>query len=59
MKMDHRIMGTSSWSGQASEGVYTPESVSNLAYETISYTLNLGEFETLVKEGNGNFYSWI
>ena len=34
-KGDYKILGTSSWSGQASEGVYTPKSVSNLEYETI------------------------
>ncbi len=57
----YRIMGTSSWSGQASEGVYTPESVSNLAYETISYTSDLGEFPAyLTTEGEKGiviFYS--
>ena len=49
----YRILGTSSWSGQASEGVYTPESVSNLDYEIISYTSNLGEFPSyLTTEGD-------
>ncbi len=41
---EYRILGTSGWSGQASEGVYTPKSVSNLDYETIYYKSNLGEF---------------
>jgi pimeloyl-ACP methyl ester carboxylesterase len=41
---EYKILGTSGWSGQASEGVYTPKSVSNLDYETIYYKSNLGEF---------------
>ena len=40
----YKILGTSSWSGQASEGVYTPKSVSGLDYETIFYKSDLGEF---------------
>ena len=49
----YKILGTSSWSGQASEGVYTPESVSNLDYEIISYTSDLGEFPSyLTTEGD-------
>ena len=56
----YRIMGTSSWSGQASEGVYTPESVSNLAYETISYTSDLGEFPAyLTTEGEKGIVIFI
>jgi pimeloyl-ACP methyl ester carboxylesterase len=41
---EYKILGTSGWSGQASEGVYTPKSVSNLDYETIYYKSELGEF---------------
>ena len=41
---EYKILGTSSWSGQASEGVYTPKSVSGLDYETIYYQSDLGEF---------------
>ena len=41
---EFKILGTSSWSGQASEGVYTPKSVSGLDYETIYYQSDLGEF---------------
>jgi pimeloyl-ACP methyl ester carboxylesterase len=41
---EYKILGTSGWSGQASEGVYTPKSVSNLDYETIYYESNLGKF---------------
>ena len=56
----YRIMGTSSWSGQASEGVYTPESVSNLAYETISYTSDLGDFPAyLTTEGEKGIVIFI
>jgi pimeloyl-ACP methyl ester carboxylesterase len=43
-KNEYKILGTSSWSGQASEGVYTPKSVSGLDYETIYYQSDLGEF---------------
>ena len=49
---DYKILGTSGWSGQAEEGVYTPKSVSNLDYETIFYKSDLGEFPAyLTKEG--------
>ena len=41
---EFKILGTSSWSGQASEGIYTPKSVSGLDYETIYYQSDLGEF---------------
>ena len=34
----YKILGTSGWSGQATEGVYTPKSVADLEYETINYT---------------------
>ena len=34
---NYKILGTSGWSGQAEEGVYTPKSVSILDYETIFY----------------------
>ena len=43
-KGEYKILGTSGWSGQASEGVYTPKSVSGLDYETIYYQSDLGEF---------------
>ena len=33
----YKILGTSGWSGQATEGVYTPKSVADLEYETINY----------------------
>lgn len=50
---EYKILGTSSWSGQASEGVYTPKSVSGLEYETIYYTSDLGEFPAyLTNEGD-------
>ena len=52
-KGEYRILGTSSWSGQAAEGVYTPKSVSNLDYETIYYQSDLGEFPAyLTNEGD-------
>ena len=50
---DYKILGTSGWSGQAEEGVYTPKSVSKLDYETIFYKSDLGEFPAyLTKEGD-------
>ena len=49
---EFKILGTSSWSGQASEGVYTPKSVSGLDYETIYYQSDLGEFPALTNEGD-------
>ena len=56
----YKILGTSSWSGQASEGVYTPESVSNLDYEIISYTSDLGEFPSyLTTEGDKGIVIFI
>ena len=52
-KGEYKILGTSSWSGQAAEGVYTPKSVSNLDYETIYYQSDLGEFPAyLTNEGD-------
>ena len=49
----YKILGTSSWSGQASEGIYTPKSVSGLDYETIYYKSDLGEFPAyLTNEGD-------
>ena len=50
---EYKILGTSGWSGQASEGVYTPKSVSNLEDETIYYQSDLGEFPAyLTNEGD-------
>ena len=50
---EFKILGTSSWSGQASEGVYTPKSVSGLDYETVYYQSDLGEFPAyLTNEGD-------
>ena len=52
-KDEYIILGTSSWSGQAAEGIYTPKSVSNLEYETIYYQSDLGEFPAyLTNEGD-------
>tara|TARA_B100000965_G_scaffold354503_1_gene331216 strand:+ start:527 stop:1738 length:1212 start_codon:yes stop_codon:yes gene_type:complete len=56
----YKILGSSSWSGQASEGVYTPESVSGLDYEIISYTSDLGEFPSyLTTEGEKGIVIFI
>ena len=40
----YKILGSSSWSGQVSEGVYTPKSVADLDFKTVTYTSELGEF---------------
>jgi len=40
----YKILGSNSWSGQVSEGVYTPKSVADLDFETVTYTSELGEF---------------
>ena len=40
----YKILGSSSWSGQVSEGVYTPKSVADLDFETVTYTSEIGEF---------------
>ena len=40
----YKILGSSSWSGQVSEGVYTPKSVADLDFETVTYTSELGDF---------------
>ena len=59
-KGDYKILGTSSWSGQASEGVYTPKSVSNLEYETIYYESELGEFPAyLTKNGDDGIVIFV
>ncbi len=57
---DYKILGTSGWSGQAEEGVYTPKSVSNLDYETIFYKSDLGEFPAyLTKEGDAGIVIFV
>jgi pimeloyl-ACP methyl ester carboxylesterase len=40
----YKILGSSSWSGQVSEGVYTPKSVADLYFKTVTYTSELGDF---------------
>ena len=40
----YKILGSNSWSGQVSEGVYTPKSVADLDFETVTYTSELGDF---------------
>tara|TARA_A200000113_G_scaffold225050_1_gene244625 strand:+ start:897 stop:2114 length:1218 start_codon:yes stop_codon:yes gene_type:complete len=40
----YKILGSSSWSGQVSEGVYTPKSVAGLDFKTVTYTSELGDF---------------
>ena len=40
----YKILGTSGWSGQATQGVYTPKSVVNIEYEDIFYQSDIGQF---------------
>lgn len=40
----YKILGTSGWSGQATQGVYTPKSVANIEYEDIFYQSDIGQF---------------
>ena len=40
----YKILGSSGWSGQATDGVYTPESVSEVDYEDIFYESDVGSF---------------
>ncbi len=57
---EYKILGTSGWSGQASEGVYTPKSVSNLDYETIYYESNLGKFPAyLTNDGDDGIVIFV
>ena len=40
----YKILGSSGWSGQATDGVYTPKSVSEVEYEDIFYESDVGSF---------------
>ena len=40
----YKILGTSGWSAQATQGVYTPKSVVNIEYEDIFYQSDIGQF---------------
>jgi|TARA_B110000263_G_scaffold89899_1_gene78564 pimeloyl-ACP methyl ester carboxylesterase len=40
----YKILGTSGWSGQATQGIYTPKSVVNIEYEDIFYQSDIGKF---------------
>ena len=37
-------VGASGWSGQATEGIYTPMSVSKLDYQEVTYTSTFSEY---------------
>ena len=43
----YKILGSSGWSGQATDGVYTPESVSEVDYEDIFYESDVGSFSSI------------
>ena len=56
----YKILGTSGWSGQATEGVYTPKSVADLEYETINYTSEIGTFPAyLTKSGENGIVIFV
>ena len=40
----YKILGTSGWSGQATQGIYTPKSVVDIEYEDIFYQSDIGQF---------------
>jgi len=50
----YKILGSNSWSGQVSEGVYTPKSVSDLDFETVTYNSELGDFPAYLTNNGDN-----
>jgi pimeloyl-ACP methyl ester carboxylesterase len=50
----YKILGSSGWSGQATEGIYTPASVSNLDYEDIYYESEVGSFPAYLTSSGEN-----
>jgi len=51
---NYKILGSSGWSGQATEGIYTPESVSEVAYENIFYESDVGKFPAYLTTNGDN-----
>jgi pimeloyl-ACP methyl ester carboxylesterase len=50
----YKILGSSGWSGQATDGVYTPESVSGIEYKDIYYESNVGSFPAYLTSNGEN-----
>ena len=50
----YKILGSSGWSGQATDGVYTPESVSGIEYKNIFYESNIGSFPAYLTSDGEN-----
>jgi pimeloyl-ACP methyl ester carboxylesterase len=50
----YKILGSSGWSGQATDGVYTPESVSGIGYKDIFYESNVGSFPAYLTSNGEN-----
>ena len=50
----YKILGSSGWSGQATDGVYTPESVSGIEYKDILYESNIGSFPAYLTSDGEN-----
>ena len=50
----YKILGSSGWSGQATDGVYTPESVSGIEYKDIFYESNVGSFPAYLTSDGEN-----
>ena len=50
----YKILGSSGWSGQATDGVYTPESVSGIEYKDIFYESKIGSFPAYLTSDGEN-----
>jgi len=50
----YKILGSSGWSGQATDGVYTPKSVSGIEYKDIFYESNVGSFPAYLTSNGEN-----
>ena len=50
----YKILGTSGWSGQATQGIYTPKSVVDIEYEDIFYQSDIGQFPAYLTSNGDN-----
>lgn len=50
----YKILGTSGWSGQATQGIYTPKSVVDIEYEDIFYQSDIGQFPAYLTSSGDN-----
>ena len=56
----YKILGTSGWSGQATQGIYTPKSVVDIEYEDIFYQSDIGQFPAyLTSSGNDGIVIFV